>query len=191
MNMLFNSPESYRGAYQSKFGSGVTGSRGGTKGDVVPKGFRAGQVQQFTPEALQLYQQLFSQLNPESDLFRLAEGDEDLFNQIEAPAMRQFNELQGGLASRFSGMGMGARRSSGFQNMSNAAASNFAQDLASKRSDLSRQAMRDLFDMSHMLMNEKPFERILSGKRQKEPGFMSQLGSNFAQSAGRSLGQLF
>jgi len=184
--------ESYRGAYSSKLGSGVTGSRGGTGGDVIPKGYRAGQIQQFTPEQLELFQNLFSQLSPDSDIARLAGGDQDMFNQIEAPAMRQFNELQGGLASKFSGMGMGGRRSSGFQNTSSAASSNFAQDLASQRQNLSRQALKDLFEMSNLLMNEKPYERILAGKEQKEPGFWKQFGGNFAQSAGKSLGsQIF
>lgn len=177
-----------RGAYQSKQGSGVSGGRGGTGGDVIPKGHRAGQLQMFTPEQLDLFQSLFSQLGPDSNLARLAGGDEELFNEIERPALRDFGAVQGNIASRFSGQGMGARRSSGFQNTMNQKGSDFAQILASNRQNLSRQALKDLMEMSHMLMNEKPFERIISGKEQKEPGFWQQFGSNFAQSAGKGAG---
>lgn len=168
------------------------GSRGGGKGDIIPKGYRGGAIQQFTPEQLNLFSQLFSNLGSDSNLSRLAEGDESLFNEMEAPAMRQFSGLLGGLSNRFatgSGRGStGALRSSGFQNEGTAAASNFAQELASNRQNLSRQALRDLFEMSHMLMGERPYERILANKRQKEPGFLQQFASNFAQSAGKSLG---
>lgn len=189
-NSLFsNSPNnSYRGAYQSKGGTGVSGNRGGTGGDVIPKGYRAGQIQNFTPEQLELFQSLFSQLGPESDLFKMASGDQSFFEQMEKPALRDFGALQGNIASRFSGQGMGSRRSSGFQNALNQEGSDFAQRLSANRQSLSRQALQDLFQMSNLLMNEKPFERILSGKEQKEPGFWQQLGGSFAQSAGKSLG---
>ena len=56
---------------------------------------------------------------------------------MEAPALKQFSGLQGNLASRFSGMGSGARRSSGFQNTSNQAASDFAQQLQANKQDCS------------------------------------------------------
>ena len=38
-----------------------TGSfaRNGTTGDVIPKGYRKGQLQQFTPEQMELFQQMF------------------------------------------------------------------------------------------------------------------------------------
>jgi len=189
-NSFSSSPSSMnRGAYQSKNGSGISGARGGTGGDVIPKGHRAGQLQQFTPEQLQLFQSLFSQLGPDSDLFKMASGDQSFFDEMERPALRDFGALQGNIASRFSGQGMGARRSSGFQNTMNQEGSDFAQRLAANRQSLSRQALQDLFQMSNMLMNEKPFERIISGKEQKEPGFWQQAGSGFAQSAGKSAGE--
>ncbi len=177
-----------RGAYQSKKGSGVSGGRGGTGGDVIPKGHRAGQLQQFTPEQLEMFQNLFSQLSPDSDIFKMASGDESFFDEMERPALRDFGSLQGNMASRFSSQGMGARRSSGFQNTMNQEGSDFAQRLASNRQKLSRDALKDLFSMSDLLMNERPFERIVSGKEQKEPGFWKQFGSSLAQSAGKSIG---
>lgn len=194
MNLLSNnafssSPSSMnRGAYQSKKGSGVSGARGGTGGDVIPKGHRAGQIQQFTPEQLEMFQNLFSQLGPDSDIFKMASGDQSFFDEMERPALRDFGALQGNIASRFSGQGMGARRSSGFQNTMNQEGSDFAQRLSANRQKLSRDALKDLFHMSDLLMNERPFERIISGKEQKEPGFLQQFGSNFAQSAGKRAG---
>jgi hypothetical protein len=158
------------------------------RNDKIPSGYRAGQLQQFTPQQLKLFKQMFSRISPDSDLSKMAQGDEEYFDEMEAPELRRFNEIQGGLASRFSNMGMGARNSSGFQNTSTAAASNFSQDLASRRQALQRQARMDLMDMSNTLLNQKPYERILTEKRQKEPGFWKQFGSNFAQSAGKSLG---
>lgn len=182
-------PQAGSGIYSDKRGRPENNRRGGAGGDVIPKGHRAGQIQQFGPEAMEMYEKLFSLLGEDSDIFKMAMGDQSYFDEMEAPAMRQFNELQGGLASRFSGMGMGGRKSSGFQNTSSAATTNFAQDLQSNRQNISRQALRDLMEMSHSLMNEKPFERIISGKEQKEPGFWKQFGSNFAQSAGQSAGK--
>jgi len=151
------------------------GIRGGGTGDTVPKGYRKGQLQQFTPEQMQLFQQMFGQVGPDSYLSKLAGGDEDTFNQIEAPALRQFSGLQGNIASRFSGGGGGqgalsSRNSSGFQNTMSSAASNFAQDLQSNRQNLQRQAIMDLMGMSNQLLGQRPQEQFLYEKRQKQGG---------------------
>ena len=86
--------------------TGQTGMRGssntGGMKDKIPKGYRTGQIQQFTPEMMDLFKQLFSHVGPDSFLSKLASGDEETFNQIERPALKQFAGLQGGLASRFS-----------------------------------------------------------------------------------------
>lgn len=137
--------------------------------EKIPSGYQAGRIQQFTPEAMQLYQSLFSHLGPESYLGRLAGGDQSMFAEIEAPALRQFSELQGGIASRFSGMGGGAgitgRKSSGFQNTQNQAAANFAQQLQSQRQGLQRQAIQDLMGLSSDLLSQKPYETFLTKKQ--------------------------
>ena len=156
-------------------------------GDIVPKGYRTGQLQQYTPEQLELFHQLFSQVGPESYLSKLAGGDESLFQEMEAPAMRQFSELAGGLANRFStgsGRGsLGTLRSSGFQNTGTAAASNFAQDLASRRQGLQRQAIVDLMGLSHTLLGERPYERFFSKKPEEQ-------GSGWGGAIGAGLGGL-
>ena len=155
--------------------------------EKIPSGYRAGAMQQFTPEQMELFQQLFSHVGPESFLSQLAGGDEQAFQQVEGPAMRDFASQMGNMASRFSGMGgLGSRKSSGFQNTMTAAGSNFAQDLASKRMGLQRQALSDLFGMSNMLMGQKPFERFLVEKQQK-PSFWQQI----APLAGGAIGAAF
>ncbi len=154
--------------------------------DKVPSGYKAGAIQQFTPEQMQLHEQLFSHVGPESYLSRLAGGDQSMFGEIEAPALRQFNELQGGLASRFSGMGgMGARHSSGFQNTANAASSNFAQELQAQRQGLQRQAIQDLMGYSGEILNQRPYQRTLTQKPQKESsGFGGILGGGLGAIGG-------
>jgi len=173
----------------------MTGSRGPTggnmrgmgTGDIIPKGYKKGQLQQFSPEQMQLFQQMFSQVSPDSYLSKLAGGDQSTFDQMEAPAMRQFNELQGGLSSRFSGMGgLGARRSSGFQNTSSAAASNFAQDLASKRQELQRQAMQDLMGLSSNLLGQRPQENFLV---EKQKPWWQEAATGFASGLGQGIGK--
>lgn len=145
-------------------------------GEKIPSGYRKGSLQQFTPEQMQLFQQLFGHLGPESFLSKLAGGDQQMFAQMEAPALRQFNELMGGLSSKFSGMGLGGRRSSGFQNTATSAAQNFAQDLQSQRLGLQRQALQDLMGMSGQLLSQKPYEQFLTEKKKKKPFWESILG---------------
>ncbi len=153
--------------------------RGGGPGDYIPKGMRKGQLQQFTPEQMQLFQQMFGQVSPDSYTSRLAGGDQSLFEQMEAPAMRQFSGVQGNIASRFSGQGMGGRRSSGFQNEMTSAGSNFAQDLQSRRQDLQRQAISDLMGMSNNLLQQRPYDQFITQKGEKQNPW-GQVAGNFA-----------
>lgn len=156
---------------------GYTGLRGptGVVGNKIPSGYRSGQMAQYTPEQSNLFQQMFSQVSPDSYLSKLAGGDQDTFSQMEAPALRQFSGMQGNIASRFSGMGSGARRSSGFQNTMSSASSNFAQDLASRRQDLQRQAIMDLMGLSNTLLGQRPYENFLVQK-QRKPSWAETIG---------------
>lgn len=152
-------------------------------------GYRPASLQQFTPEQMQLFQSLFGQVGPDSFLGKLAGGDQSQFEQLEAPALKQFQELQGGIASRFSGMGSGARRSSGFQNTMNQATSDFAGQLQSQRLGLQQQAIRDLMDMSNQLLGQRPYENSLI---KKDPSFLQQmalgLGGGLSQGFGGGFG---
>lgn len=147
-----------------------------------PHGYRQGATQQYTPEQMQLYEQLFSHVGPESYLSRLAGGDQSMFNEMEAPAHRQFNEQIGNIASRFSAGGggrgaLGSRRSSGFQNTTSSAASNFAQDLASRRQQMQRQATMDLAQISQMLLGQRPYEQYLIKKEHEKGGWGGVIGA--------------
>ena len=166
--------------------SSMSGSTGyGTK---APSGYKQGRMDNFSPEQMELFKQMFSQVSPDSFLSKLAGGDEETFNQMEQPALRQFSGLQGNIASKYSGQGMGARRSSGFQNDMTAASSNFAQQLQSQRVGLQRQAMQDLSGMSNQLLQQKPFENYMVQKQQnpwadiagKAFGTAAQIGTTYA-----------
>lgn len=161
---------------------------GSLNGDKVPSGYSKGQLQQFTPQQLDLFKSMFSNVSPDSYLSKLSQGDEETFNELEAPAMRQFQGIQGQLASRFSGMGMGSRKSSGFQNTSNQAASDFAQDLQSKRMGLRNQAIKDLMGMSNELLGQRPYEKFLT---EKPKSFLHEAGTGLAGVLGKSFGSMF
>lgn len=141
-------------------------------------GFKQGQMNNFSPDQMQLFQSLFSHVSPDSQTSRLAMGDQSMFNDIEAPQMRQFNQQIGNLASRFTGLGgqgsLSSRRGSGFQNALGQQSSNFSQDLQSQRQQLQRQALMDLMGMSNSLMNQKPYENFLIEPKQKS-SFLQQL----------------
>lgn len=152
--------------------NGYTGMQGPAgQGNKIPKGQKLGQIQNFTPEQMQLFGNMFKQTDQNSNLSRLAAGDQGMFDEMEAPAFRQFNELQGNMASRFSqggGQGsLGGRKSSGFQNAMSQAGSSFAQDLASKRQGLQRQAIMDLHGISKDLLQQRPYENFMYDKPNK------------------------
>lgn len=177
--------------------SSMTGYRGptgmsprttatGSFKEKIPSGFKAGTLQQFSPEQMQLFSQLFSHTGPDSYLSRLASGDQSMFEEMEAPAYRQFAGSLGQIASKFSQPGTGARKSSGFQNTATSAASNFAQDLASRRQELQRQALMDLMGISNNLLAQRPYERFLTEKPQS---FLQSLGSGLSTGLGQGLGK--
>lgn len=142
------------------YGMGATGAPMGPK----VSGYEQLQVPSFSPEQMQLFKSLFSQVSPTSHLGKLAGGDQSYFGQLEAPALRQFGELQGNIASRFSGMGSGARRSSGFQNTINSAGIDLAERLQSQRLGLQQQAIRDLMGLSNQLLSQRPYENYFLPK---------------------------
>jgi hypothetical protein len=147
--------------------TGMMGPTGKT-GNIRPSGYNVGQLQNFTPEMMEFFQHIMSQLGPDSFLAKLGLGDEEAFNEMEAPALRQFNQLQGGIASKFSGMGsFGNRRSSGFQNTASQQASNFAQDLASQRTALRMKAIQELVGLGNDVLQQRPYEQYIVPKREK------------------------
>jgi hypothetical protein len=153
-------------------------------GNKAPSGYNMGRVQNFNPQQMQLFKQLFSHVGPESYLSRLAGGDQSTFGEMEAPAMRQFAQLQGQTASRFSGMGTGGSHSTGFQNTMTQGASDFAQDLQSRRQELQRQAIMDLMDISSSLLGQRPSETFFAPKPQRSGSFFENLMSGLGGGLG-------
>jgi hypothetical protein len=146
----------------------------------------------FTPQQMKLLNQDIRMVGKGSYLQRLAGGDQELFNQIEAPAFRQFAGLQGNIASRFSGKGdLGARNSSGFQNQMTDSASNFAQELQAQRQRLQQGAIKDLMGYSQILLEQRPYDQSLIQKGQKSQsgGFSgAATGALSGAAAGAPLG---
>jgi hypothetical protein len=168
---------------------GLSGANSMMPGQKIA-GMKLGQIKNFTPQQMQLFQSLFSHVSPDSYLSKLASGDESFFNEMEDPAMRKFSALQGNIASRFSGMGMGGRRSSGFQNTMNQAGSDFAQDLQSRRQELQMQAIRELMGLGENLLGQRPYEQFLV-KPQRKKSFLQKLLGGGSSLAGTAIGGLF
>lgn len=147
--------------------TGMGNRPGAGTGSVIPKGYDQARINQFTPQQHQLYSDMFQHVDPQSFLSQIAGGDENAFSQMEAPALKQFAGIQGNIASRFSGLGLGGRKSSGFQNTMNQAGSDFASQLQSNRLGLMRQAQQDLFGLSNQLLNQRPYENMLVEKPKK------------------------
>jgi hypothetical protein len=168
-----------------------TGNLGKSSSTSVGGGNKVRHIPNFTPEMYDMFMNMISMLGPDSELYKLAMGDEETFDKIEAPAFRQFGETQGNIASRFSGLGgagsTGGRKSSGFGTQMNAAASDLAMKLQGQRSQLSSQAMKDLQGMANNLLNQRPYENVLQGKK---PSAWDQFLGSMANSAGESAGNM-
>lgn len=165
--------------------SSLMGATGKSK-PKVPSGYKYGQFQKFTPEQMELFHSLFSHLMPGSYLSRLAGGDEALFKEIEAPAFRQFGQTLGGIASRFSGAGMGGQKSNAFQLANTAAGKELAEGLQAQRMGLQSQALRDLMSMSQGLLQQNPYEQFLTPKKES---FLEKLFGGLSGGIGSGLGQ--
>ena len=162
-------------------GSLMQGNASGLS-NKTPRGYSAGRLQNYTPEQMQLFQSLFSHLNSGSYLSKLSQGDPSLFAEMEQPALRQFGELQSDIANRFSGRGMGSR-GSGFFNAQNTAASQFSQDLQSRRQQLQQEAIKSLLGMGNELLGQKPYEQLFVKNR---PSFWEGLSGGLGNLFGRA-----
>lgn len=159
----------------------MTSYGGGSK---APKGYAQGKMANYTPEQFNLLKQGMAEVDPNSFTYKLAHGDQRQFDEMEAPALKQFSGIQGQMASRFSGMGSGARKSSGFQNTMNQAGSDFAQQLQSNRMGLQKQAIQDLRGMTNDLLNQRPYENYLVKKAEKQGGNWAGAGVEGIKGAG-------
>ena len=122
----------------------------------------------------------------------IAGGDQSKFTALEAPAQRQLQELQGGISSRFSGMGSGARHSSGHQNTQSGAAVDLAERLQGQRLGLQQNAWKQLLGIHSDLMANPTHESFLM--KDKEPAWQKWAGASLpwlGGAAGAGLGGFF
>lgn len=155
----------------------------------VPAGYDPFKVNQFTRGQRKLFGGLFENVTPGSYLDRVARGDQEIYGEIEKPQLRGFTGELGQIASEFSGQGMGARRSSGFQNATNKAAADFAQKMMQNRQNIRRDAMKNIFEMSNMLLGQRPAERGLASPEDEIDPWMKAAGSAIGTIWGAAVGQ--
>lgn len=126
----------------------------------LPSGYSQYQLPQFTPQQMQLYNQMIGSLGGLGGgmdyLNRLASGDEELFKQIEAPAYQALQQQQAQTAGRFSGVG--GQDSSAFANALAGQSGQMAQNLASQRSQMQQGAIDKLMGFSERMLQQRPYE---------------------------------
>jgi hypothetical protein len=165
----------------------------GKSSSKVP-GYHQRQVSTLDPQQQELFSLLFGGLKGGlggglEHLSKLASGDQSYFGQLEAPALRQFGALQGNLASRFSGMGTGARRSSGFGNATSSAGQQLSESLQSQRMGLQQNAISQLLGLSGSLLGRQNFENVMVPKQQSGlQQLLASLGGGVGQGAGQGIG---
>jgi hypothetical protein len=148
-----------------------SGSRLGKSG--IP-GYNLATVPRLNPESKNLFQSLLGGINQPQLAeglgltSRLAGGDQSSFEQLERPAYTALEKAGAQLASRFSGLGSGARHSSAFANALAGEAGELGERLAGQRMGLQRQALADLLGLSQMLFGNQPDEYALVEKPQKQ-----------------------
>ena len=109
-------------------------------------------------------------------LFGMASGDEGTFDQLEKPALRQFNEvIAPGIASRYSGSGIS--NSSGMQNSIAGAGASLAEQLQSQRTGLMRQSMQDVLGLGNMLLGTPTQQFGITQKESLLRDLMQLLGT--------------
>ena len=117
----------------------------------------------YSPDVQQRIDQLRGQVQPGATkgidyLNKIAGGGDEAFRDIEQPAFRDFANAQNATASRFSGIGSGSRRSSGFYQDMGGQATDLASKLQSSRMSLQRSAIDQLLEMYSGLVGQDPYQ---------------------------------
>jgi hypothetical protein len=149
-------------------------NRGYRPGDVIPKGTELFQLEQYDPEQYERYAEAHRDIDPNSDLYKLAHGDEELLRRGEEPAWRDYQKAQGLLGSRFAEFApgaMSATKGTGFENASSALQKEFLENQQKERQRIQREAESDLNRYRHELLGERPVERGLYQEPQKPPKY--------------------
>lgn len=149
-------------------------------------GYKSISVPTMSPEVMDRWRRTIGAVEPSAlssigDLGRISQGDESYFQQLEAPAHRQYQQGIGQLASRFSAGGpgsgsMSARQSSAFANAGAGYAGEFAENLAAQRYSLQDRAREQLLSLYGELMSSDPYEQVL--QKRKQSGWKKWLGAS-------------
>lgn len=150
-------------------------------------GYKLRNVPNYTPQQMQLFSQLLGGLQGSGigkgleNLQGLAGGEEEGFDQLEAPAYSAFQKGIGQLGSQFAGLG--ALNSSGFQNAAAGQARQLGENLGAQRMGIQQNALERLLGLSDTLLGKKPFDSFLEKKsgfgdilKHALPGILSLLG---------------
>lgn len=130
-------------------------------------GYDVRQLQNFSPEMMNLFRSLLGGAQKGTSggldfLSGLANGDEEAFEDAEAPAYAAFNKSLGQIGSRFSQFG--AQDSSAFQNAVSGAGGDLAQNLQSQRLGLRNNSIQSLLGLSNSLLGQRPTENLVQKK---------------------------
>lgn len=130
-------------------------------------GYNSRQMPNMTPEMMQWLSNMIGHgqggMNSGLDfLSQLAGGDESMFSQLEAPAMRQFQQQLGQIGTRFSHAGAGD--SSYAQNAMAGAGASLSENLQSQRLNIRNQAIQSLLGMSGQILGANPYENFMVEK---------------------------
>ncbi len=146
--------------------SSVTGGSAPT-GNI--SGYNLRNVPQFTPQMMQIFEQLLGSLQGGGGLeggvdflSQLAGGEEGAFEKAEAPAYSAFNKMAGQIGSRYSQLG--ARDSSSFQQAISGGAAQLSENLGEKRLGMQTSAIDKILGLSEGLMGQKPYDTSLEPK---------------------------
>ncbi len=151
---------------------------------AAPRGYES--FNQFTPEQQQVFKGQFGQLGPDSYTSRLAAGDPQLLDQLDQQDLREFGGIQGGIASRFSAMGRGGQKSSGFRNTMDRATQDFASDMQQRRQKMRMDAIRDLMGMSNQVLGQQQ-NVYMPKKGNWFQNLISKIGGSYAEGLGDRL----
>lgn len=120
-------------------------------------------------------------------LFGMARGDAGTFDQLEAPALRQFQEqIAPQIAQRYAGSGISG--SSGLNNSLAGAGANLAENLQGQRLGLMQQSMHDVLHLGDLLLGTPTQQYGLYQKENQGRDWMQLLGSLGTQIGGGYLG---
>lgn len=150
------------------------GPSGGAQPLPKISGYKSAQMPNFTPEMFELFNKLLGGISggvggATDFLSKLAGGDEGMFEQLERPAMRNFEKFLGQAGTRFSHLGAGD--SSYFENAIAGEGADMAERLQSQRLGLQQQAVQSLLGNSQTLLGQQPYQNFLQPKEKKQDMF--------------------